>query len=170
MQKFRFLLAAFSTCFLPIAVSAEPTSAVAVLEAKSNSKVSGKLDFAEKDGSVTISGTISGLTPGKHGFHIHEIGDCSASDGSSAGGHFNPTKHDHGAPDSALRHLGDLGNIDASESGVTEINIHDSEISLSGAQTIVGRSIVIHQNADDLKTQPSGASGDRIACGVIAYN
>ena len=150
--------------------AADKSSAIAILEPKNNTSVNGKLTFVEQDKGVLITGTISGLTPGKHGFHIHEKGDCSAHDAESAGEHFNPENKDHGGPNSQFRHLGDFGNIEADENGVAKVDIHDGKISLNGASTIIGRSVIVHQNADDLQTQPSGLSGQRIACGKIVHN
>jgi Cu-Zn family superoxide dismutase len=118
---------------------------------------------------VKFSGTVSGLGPGTvHGIHIHEKGDCSAPDASSAGEHFNPLGHAHGAPD-ANSHVGDLGNITADAQGNAPLNITKAQASLvAGASTsIVGKSVVVHTKEDDLKSQPSGDSGDRIACGIV---
>jgi Cu-Zn family superoxide dismutase len=108
-----------------------------------------------------------GLKKGKHGFHIHEFGDCSAPDGTSAGGHFNPEGKMHGAPVDMSRHAGDMGNIEADESGKAHLEYIDPMMSLTGDHSIIGRSVILHQNEDDLKTQPTGNAGPRIACGVI---
>lgn len=120
----------------------------------------------EKD-AVKLNIEISGLTPGKHGFHIHEIGDCSAPDGTSAGGHFNPSASEHGAPTGEHRHNGDLGNIIADDAGNAKVSITDETISLSGENSIIGKSVIVHAGEDDLKTQPTGNAGSRVACGVI---
>jgi Cu-Zn family superoxide dismutase len=114
-----------------------------------------------------VEGEISGLTPGKHGFHVHEKGDCSAPDGASAGGHFNPTHQNHGAPSSPHRHAGDLGNITADKKGNAKFNFRDKVIRLSGEDSIMGKSLILHADPDDMKTQPTGNSGKRVACGVI---
>ena len=117
---------------------------------------------------VHFTGTVTGLPAGVHGFHIHETGDCSAPDGSSAGGHFNPTGAPHGGPQSAERHLGDLGNITADASGNAEVNIHAGGVTLGeGENAIMGKAIIVHAGADDLTTQPTGDAGARLACGVI---
>jgi Cu-Zn family superoxide dismutase len=119
---------------------------------------------------VQITGTISGLTPGStHGFHIHENGDCSAPDASSAGEHYNPSGQPHGDPATENRHLGDMPNITADDQGVAQLTATIGGLSLRTGQAndIVGRSIVIHEKADDYKTQPSGNSGKRIACAII---
>lgn len=131
-------------------------------------KVKGTLTFAEAGDGVRVTGEITGLTPGPHGFHVHEKGDLSDPKLVSAGGHFNPDKAKHGGPDSHERHAGDLGNITADDKGVAKVDMTMKGISLAGeANGIVGRSIIVHAKADDLKTDPSGNSGDRIAGGVI---
>ncbi|HET6629026.1 MAG TPA: superoxide dismutase family protein [Woeseiaceae bacterium] len=118
---------------------------------------------------VRIQGTVTGLEPGAHGFHIHEKGDCSAVDASSAGGHFNPAGNPHGSPDDPpdQHHLGDFGNITAGENGEAEVNITAPELSMSGPDSVIGKAIVVHAGRDDLKSQPSGDAGARIGCGVI---
>jgi Cu-Zn family superoxide dismutase len=141
--------------------------AIAVVHPASNSKVRGTIYFTQKSGYVEISGEVTGLSPGLHGFHIHEYGDCSAMDASSAGGHFNPTHMPHAGPDNAKRHVGDLGNLKADESGKAVVRTTDKMIQLHGPHSILGRSVIVHASTDDLKSQPSGNSGDRVACGVI---
>jgi Cu-Zn family superoxide dismutase len=143
--------------------------AVAHLHARSGSKLKGTIYFKQQGGVVTVTGTISGLKPGEHGFHIHEFGDCSEEKGMSAGGHYNPSKKMHAGPHDADRHEGDLGNIKADGRGVAKINISDKMLRLSGPHSIVGRSVVVHAKRDDLKSQPAGDAGDRIGCGVIGY-
>ena len=115
---------------------------------------------------VQVSAKIENLTPGQHGFHIHEKGDCSTADAASAGGHFNPTHQHHGGPNTTERHAGDLGNIDADASGKAHLD-WKGKLKLSGDDSIIGKSVVVHEKADDLKTDPAGNSGARIACGVI---
>jgi len=141
--------------------------AVAVLHPTEGSQVKGIITFVQKNGYVEISGKVTGLTPGLHGFHIHEYGDCSDPKALSTGGHYNPTNKPHGAPDSTERHVGDLGNIQADSSGTAIIRIRDKVISLNGPYSIVGRGVIIHSGADDLKSQPTGNAGGRVACGVI---
>ena len=117
---------------------------------------------------VHFRGTISGLAPGQHGFHIHEMGDCSAPDASSAGGHFNPDNKPHGAPNAPEHHAGYLGNITADASGNATVDIHADGLTLgSGANSVMGKAIIVHAGADDFKTQPTGNAGARLACGVI---
>jgi Cu-Zn family superoxide dismutase len=142
--------------------------AIAVLHPTAGSKVSGTVTFTEVADGVEVQATITGLTPGKHGFHVHEFGDCSAADASSAGGHFNPTNQPHGAPDDQARHAGDMGNIEADASGNAKLNYIDHDMSLTDdRRSIIGRAVIVHAKADDLKTQPTGDSGARVACGVI---
>jgi Cu-Zn family superoxide dismutase len=144
-----------------------PTKAVAVVHGFGKSPVKGIVHFTVTEEGVQISGQLTGLTPGKHGFHIHEFGDCSSGEAKCAGGHFNPDKMPHGSPDAEKRHVGDLGNITADDSGKAVIHMSDKLISLSGAHSIVGRAVIIHEKADDLKTQPTGDAGGRIAGGVV---
>lgn len=149
------------------AAAVDPTKAIAVLHATSGSSVSGTVTFTASGDAVNIVADISGLTPGKHGFHIHEFGDCSSPDGKSAGGHFNPGNHQHGAPDATDRHAGDLGNIEADASGKAHLEMTDKVMKLSGTDSIVGHAVIVHEKADDLKTQPTGDAGGRLGCGVI---
>ena len=139
--------------------------AVSVLQAKNDSSVTGTLTIEKHGEGYLVKGKITGLTPGEHGFHIHEFGDCSADDGTSAGGHFNPSGHEHGGPQG--HHVGDLGNITADKKGVAFIDIKDSSVKLHGKHSVVGRAFIVHADKDDLSSQPSGAAGKRVACGVI---
>ncbi len=142
--------------------------AKAVFEAKSGSTVSGEATFTEKKDGVEISIKIKGATAGLHGIHLHEKGDCSAADAASAGGHFNPDKSTHGAPDGAPHHGGDLGNITIRANGSGELKLTVKGLTVSeGEHSVVGRAFVVHAGADDLKSQPAGNSGSRVACGVI---
>lgn len=131
--------------------------------------ITGVVTFVEKDGVVTGDAAIAGLEPGLHGFHLHETGDCSGEGFKSAGGHFNPTGTDHGAPGDEQHHLGDLGNLKANDEGVAAASVAVPGVSLTGdgGPSIVGRAVIVHANADDLESQPSGAAGPRVACGVI---
>jgi superoxide dismutase, Cu-Zn family len=144
-----------------------PTKAIAVVRGFGESPIKGIIHFTVMQDGVEIRGEITGLKAGKHGFHIHEFGDCSSADAKCAGGHFNPDKMPHGAPDAEKRHVGDLGNIIADESGKAVIRMKDKLIALSGPHSIVGRAVMIHEKADDLKTQPTGDAGGRIAAGVV---
>ncbi len=134
-----------------------------------SSGVSGTLILTEVlDGGVKIEGQVHGLKPeGLHGFHVHAVGDCSASDGSSAGGHFNPDGQPHGDP-AGRSHLGDLGNIQADHTGMAQVFVMKKAASLDcGASSLVGRALIVHKSVDDMRSQPAGNSGDRVACAVI---
>lgn len=149
-----------------------PTSpgptATAVLEPRSGSNVKGTLTFRTVGAGVEISGTVEGLAPGDHGFHVHEHGDCSAPDAASAGGHFNPLDQPHGAPDADAHHAGDVGNLTAAADGKATKTFVMKGVTLAGdATSIVGKAFIVHEKADDLKTQPTGDAGGRVACGVI---
>jgi Cu-Zn family superoxide dismutase len=141
--------------------------AVAIVHPTSNSSVSGTVSFTRVAGGVQVSATITGLTSGKHGFHIHQWGDCTASDGTSAGGHYNPAGNPHAGPDSAVRHMGDLGNLEADASGQARYERKDQQLKLNGPDAIIGRAVIVHAGEDDLTSQPTGAAGPRKACGVI---
>ena len=149
--------------------SPAPPTAVAevALVPLGSSKAAGTLRAEQRSDGVWITGDVSGLSPGKHGFHIHERGDCSAPDGSSAGPHFAPASKTHGDPMSPQHHAGDLGNIQADADGTATIAYLAKDVTLKGNNAIDGRALVIHGGEDDLKTQPSGNSGTPVACGVI---
>ena len=167
-MKTRFFLGALAFFFGICLTSAqEPTKAIAVLHPTAGNTVAGLVTFTNSGDEVKVVADITGLTPGKHGFHIHEFGDCSSSDGSSAGGHFNPAHRNHGAPDASDRHAGDLGNIEADASGKAHLEWSDKMMKLSGPDSIIGHAVIVHEKADDLKTQPTGNAGGRLACGVI---
>lgn len=150
-----------------IVLAGAPGRAVAVLAPTKDSTVSGSVTFTRAESGVKVSVRVTGLAPGKHGFHIHEFGDCSSPDGSAAGGHFNPTGSPHAAPTEAHRHTGDLGNIEANADGVAELDFVDTKAAFEGEGSILGRGVIVHAGADDLKTQPTGAAGGRLACGVV---
>jgi superoxide dismutase, Cu-Zn family len=154
----------------PAPKSAASSKGISVLHATAGNKVTGTVTFTPVADGVQVHADIAGLTPGKHGFHIHEFGDCTAADGSSAGAHFNPSNQPHAGPDAVARHEGDMGNVEADASGKAKLDYVDHQISLSDdAKSAIGRSVVVHAKPDDLKTQPSGDSGARIACGVIGW-
>ncbi|MBN8554857.1 MAG: superoxide dismutase family protein [Deltaproteobacteria bacterium] len=136
---------------------------------KSGSYTTGTLSFTQEGKIVRISGLVSGLSPGLHGIHIHENPDCSADDASSAGQHFSLAGQIHGRLGVKTSHLGDLGNIQAGQEGQAIVSITSDRVSLGSdkQRSIRGRSIVIHSQEDDFKSQPSGESGTRIACAVI---
>lgn len=149
-----------------------PVGANAPLEPTKGNKARGNLSLNTDRGGVGIAGTIEGLQPNsEHGFHIHEKGDCSAPDASSAGGHFNPTNQPHGNPKAeGARHFGDMMNLRSDAKGVAKVNVFLDRATLHTSEptNLVGKAIVVHQKPDDYTSQPSGNSGDRVACGVIA--
>lgn len=172
-MKKQLLVAAISVALVVACRSMNTTgrSATANVEPRSNSSVSGTVIFAElRDNRVDVAIDLKGLDPNStHGFHVHEKGDCNATDASSAGGHFNPTGAPHGAMSDAQHHAGDFGNIVAGANGEVHTHVVVNFISLDkGDNAVVGRSVVVHADPDDLKTQPSGNSGKRIGCGVVA--
>jgi len=131
---------------------------------------SGTLALAAEGDSVRLTGTLQGLSPnGKFGFHIHEKGDCSAPDASSAGAHFNPANMPHGDPQALAHHAGDMLNAESDSQGAARVDAIAYGASLGSGQPndVRGKAIVLHEKADDYSTQPSGDSGARIACGVI---
>lgn len=141
--------------------------ATAELQARSGSAVSGKVRFTEVNGRLRVDAQVAGLTPGEHGFHIHEVGDCSAPDASSAKGHFNPQGKMHGHHAGSERHGGDMPNLVANADGVARFSGDIEGLTLSGMTGIIGRSVVIHADPDDYKSQPAGNSGKRVACGAV---
>ena len=141
--------------------------ATAVIKPFKDNKVQGQIQFIRIDGGVKVVADLEGLKPGKHGIHVHEFGDCSGEDGSAAGSHFNPTQQPHAGPDNLHRHVGDLGNVVADRNGRAHYERFDTISRLEGPDSIVGKSVIIHADADDFVTQPAGASGAKIACGII---
>ena len=138
---------------------------------KSGSNISGDLEFTQKKNGVELVVSLDGLAPNsKHGFHIHAIGDCSSADGKSAGGHFNPEGHNHGAPHLSSHHLGDLGNLRANSKGQGQKTIFIERAVLGGTSklSILNRAVIVHKKMDDMSSQPSGNAGPRIGCAVIS--
>jgi len=150
-----------------MAFEADAAKAVAELKPTQGSKVQGTVLFVQEPNGVHVTADVTGLTPGEHGFHIHEKGDCSAPDGSSAGGHFNPTGKPHGAPAAHEHHAGDLGNLTADASGHAKLDWISPDLSFEGTNSFIGRAVIVHAGKDDLKSQPAGNAGARAACGVI---
>lgn len=146
--------------------------ATAELQPTKDSTVKGSIRFTVVDGRLHASGDISGLKPGsEHGFHIHEKGDCSAPDGSSAGGHFNPGNAEHGSIDAAAHHGGDMPNIVADAQGNARVDGPVSSNVNAGKGDgfdIIGRGLIVHADPDDYHSQPTGNAGARLACAVIA--
>jgi Cu-Zn family superoxide dismutase len=148
---------------------AEPRTLDVNIEAKSGSKLTGKATLSEVDGGVKVVLSVEGVTPGgDHGAHVHEKGDCSAPDGASAGGHFNPQGNEHALPTVAKRHLGDLGNLKIGKDGKgsLEITIPGANLKAGDPNSFAGKSIIVHAKKDD-GGQPTGNAGGRIGCGVI---
>ena len=161
-------------------------SAICVFTNNMNKKITGKIVFKETKRGLQIKINMSGISPGLHGFHIHQYGDLSEGCGSLCS-HFNPTNSVHGGRDSPERHLGDLGNIIADKSGNVDMVIYDKFLTITGKYGILGRSVVIHADEDDLglggldefgnvidekvreESLKTGNAGKRIACGVIGY-
>jgi Cu-Zn family superoxide dismutase len=143
-------------------------SALAILRPTKGSKVRGTVRLNEIPPKVHIIADVTGLSPGKHGLHIHEKGDCSSPDASSAGNHFNPGNMAHGGPDASEHHTGDLGNIEADANGRAHYyrTVNFLEIAVD-PNTIDGKAIIVHAQEDDLHSQPGGNAGARLACGII---
>ncbi|WP_179315728.1 superoxide dismutase family protein [Winogradskyella undariae] len=141
------------------------------LDPKSGSNVEGTINFSEENGTVSMVGTITGLEEGKHAIHIHEKADCSANDGTSSGGHWNPTAQPHGAwGDEAGYHKGDIGNLTANSDGKATITKTTDEWCIGcedDTKNILGKAVIVHIGVDDLKSQPSGDAGTRIGCAGI---
>lgn len=155
----------FSNSFL----ARQTTQAVVDIRGSANGRITIE---QTKYGYVVIRGQLTGLKPGKHGFHVHEFGDTSNSC-KGAGGHYNPLKRNHASPCSKKRHVGDLGNIHANAKGIADVNIIDTVVSLNGRFSVVGRAIVVHAGEDDLGrggnagSLATGNAGARVGCGVI---
>ena len=142
--------------------------AIARLEPTAGNQVSGLVSFIETEGEsgIRIIARVAGLSDGDHGIHVHENGDCSGMNASSAGDHFNPGNDPHAAPDADNRHAGDLGNINSRDQQAS-LDITDDHLSFRAGNSVVGRAVIVHAGQDDLSTQPGGDAGDPVACGVI---
>jgi len=165
------LFAACSGSKSPATAAAPPTgpTAVAAIEARSGSSLTGIAKFVQNGDAVHVTVDVSNATPGTHAVHLHEKGDCSAPDATSAGGHFNPGHMEHGSPDAAAHHAGDFGNMTVGEEGHGHIELDTTMLTvLPGDRSVVGRAVVVHANEDDMHTQPTGNAGGRIGCGVVA--
>ena len=146
----------------------EANIATAVLYPTEGSDVSGTVTFTQTDQGVQVTAAVVNLSPDSlHGFHIHQFGDCRAPDATSAGGHYNPGNNEHGAPTDDIRHMGDLGNLPANSDGLAEVDFLDEQLVMTGENTIIGRAVIVHADEDDFISQPTGAAGARLACGVI---
>jgi len=154
--------------------SAEPETVVAVaeLQGREGTDIAGTVTFSQLHGGgpVTIVAEIEGVEgAGLHGFHIHETGDCSAADFTSAGGHFNPEGVEHACPPDTPRHAGDVGNIEIGDDGSGMLESSSDLITLdeAAANSVIGKAVILHAGEDDCQTQPTGDAGGRLACGVI---
>jgi len=141
----------------------------ATIEPRSGSNVKGWATFTDRStGGVAVVVHIENAPPGTHGLHVHDKGDCSAPDASSAGGHFNPGGMPHAGPTEAHRHAGDLGNITIEANGTGHLEIVTDLLTVKpGPNSVVGRAVIFHEKADDLQTQPTGNAGGRLGCGVV---
>lgn len=144
-----------------------PKTMTSKILAKSGTATQGTVKFTQEGDKVVMDMNIYKLTPGTHAVHIHEFGDCSAVDAKSAGGHWNPAKDDHGKWDTAHFHMGDIGNLNADMKGTARLVFKTDKWCLDCSDTsknIIGKSIVIHDDKDDFKTQPTGNAGGRVGC------
>lgn len=160
-----FMLGSFYYYLLPLHDT--NIAACAIVYPIKDNQVTGTVNFVQEKKGIRITATIHGLTPGKHGFHIHKYGNCGGDDGTCAGDHFNPTNAPHGAPTDKHVHAGDLGNLVADQDGNAQYDEINNNVALFGPACILGRSVIIHADSDDLHSQPTGNSGKRIGCGVI---
>lgn len=143
----------------------EYTTAMVATE---GNEATGMVTFRRTGDGIAVTAHIEGLQPNQqHGFHIHQYGDCSAPDGTSAGGHFNPESTRHGGRDDDERHVGDLGNLESNENGEAQVEFIDDRLQMDGPHSILGRGVIVHAQADDLESQPTGDAGGRLSCGVI---
>jgi len=169
MRGWNFAAVAFGTFLLAGCAGMRPgsSSAVADLAPTKGNTARGIVTFTTQGDRLHVVADVSGLTPGTHGFHVHEKGDCSADDAMSAGGHFNPTAKPHGNPSTAEHHAGDLPMLVADASGRAHFDADIEPATIGGSNDIAGKGVIVHKDPDDFQTQPTGNSGARVACGVI---
>jgi len=163
-------LVAMAVLVAPGAALAKGPKAEAKLESRSGSTVTGKVTFTQHGNKVAMKVVVNGLTPGNHAIHLHDKGDCSAPDGTSAGGHWNPSAEDHGKWAHAPFHHGDIGNLVADAKGKAELQMESELWTLGDGKPsdVIGHAVIVHAKEDDFTTQPTGNAGGRVACGVIA--
>jgi Cu-Zn family superoxide dismutase len=149
--------------------AADVPAATATLEGRSGSTLTGSARFTSDGATVTLTLQVEGAPPGSHAVHLHETGDCSAPDASSAGAHWNPTREDHGQWGHAPHHLGDIGNLSVGTDGTGTLVLTTDRWSVGTGDTgdLLGRAVIVHEKPDDFATQPTGAAGGRIGCGVV---
>ncbi|HVE51762.1 MAG TPA: superoxide dismutase family protein [Ramlibacter sp.] len=168
MRQALFLLAT-SAVLAGCASFASGPTATATLAPTAGSTAAGTVQFAQRGERVQVSGEVRGLRPNaEHGFHVHEKGDCSSPDGTSAGGHYNPNARPHGRHGAGAHHVGDLPSLRADANGVARFSFESASISVGpGAGDVTGRGLIVHRDPDDFTTQPTGNAGARLACAVI---
>jgi Cu-Zn family superoxide dismutase len=168
LPRTKLLSAAILAALLSACATTPKPMATAQLEGRSGSSVSGTVSFFPAGEGTRIEADVRGLASGEHGFHVHEVGDCSAPDATSAKGHFNPSNKTHGHYAQGEHHAGDMPNLVADSNGKAHYEVEVPNMYLAtGPVGIIGRSVVIHADPDDYKSQPAGNSGKRVACGVI---
>lgn len=153
----------------PAAEPAAPMTATATFQAAEGKTLAGTVEFTQDGGGVHVTAHLSGVErAGLHGLHLHETGDCSAADFTSAGGHFNPTGAPHGCPGDEVRHAGDFGNIEIGADGSGTLDLTTDMVTVAaGASSVVGKAVILHEGEDDCATQPTGNAGGRLACAVV---
>ena len=171
-SHFGFQLSIYISIIFSLTSCSNNNTILVEAESKSDSNVSGMISFSEMDEVVVMKATFSGLTPGLHAIHLHELADCSSADGKSTGGHWNPTFEPHGAWGSETGyHKGDIGNFEADQKGDAVITFETDQWCIGcddETKNIIGKAVIVHQGQDDLVSQPSGAAGARVSCaGVI---
>jgi Cu-Zn family superoxide dismutase len=164
----KFAVITIGVVVLAACAHSKQPMAMAMLQPSTGSTAQGSVHFTQlSDGTVDVVADLTGVPPGVHGFHVHENGDCG-NNGQAAGGHFNPMNMPHAAPDAASHHAGDFGNVTADEKGEVHARFNTHSLSVgAGSNSSVGHAVILHANADDLSTQPSGNAGARIACGIV---
>ncbi len=154
--------------FASLMCFAGPANMKAMVSSANMKALNGEVLFKQVPEGLQVMATVRGLTPNSsHGFHVHEKGKCQGPDYKSAGGHLNPESQPHGAPNSKMSHVGDMGNLVADKNGVAKLSVVIPHTKPESWQQLQGKAVIIHTRADDLKTQPTGDAGDRIACGII---
>lgn len=169
MKRSNLILGAIAAAALAGCASMMPgPTATAALAPTAGNTTAGTVQFAQRGDRVHVSGEVRGLRPNaEHGFHVHEKGDCSSADGTSAGGHYNPGGRPHGRHGVGAHHAGDLPSLRADGNGVARFSFESASIGVGSGADIVGRGLIVHRDPDDYTTQPTGNAGARLACAVI---